>query len=138
MNTLFRFIGPALLGVFVAVIMPLTAWSAAPSHSADGPAPLGQPSSDIQLLQPIGGVSSISPTAGPQVFFDYFNVVWPWLAGIAAGFGLLQAIVGGMQVMLSGGNKDAGVSRFMNALLGLLILGLADLILRTLNPLFFK
>ncbi len=82
------------------------------------------------------------PTSpGIKVVFDYFNMAWPWLLGVAAGFAVLQALVGGIQIMLSGGDsgkREAGQTRLLWALAGMLLVGLSGFILRTLNPLFYQ
>jgi len=95
----------------------------------------------INLLQPLDGSSSTSLPAEPGIgiLYTYFNYAWPWVIGSAAGIGVLQALVGGIQIMLSGGKagKDEGKTRLQWALAGLLMVGLAGLILETLNPLFY-
>lgn len=95
----------------------------------------------IRLLQPLDGSSTgtIDPEPGIGVFFTYFNYAWPWVIGSAAGIGVLQALLGGIQIMTSDGKdkKDEGKTRLEWALAGLLMIGLSGLILETLNPLFF-
>lgn len=101
--------------------------------------PAGKP---LYLLQPLDDqTSSLNASPGIQIFFDYFNLGWPWLIGSAAGIAVLWSLVGGMQVILSGGDpgkRQAGIDRLLWSLAGLAILALAGLILRTLNPLFYK
>lgn len=96
----------------------------------------------IKLLQPLNGSSSVefNATSGIGIFFDYFNHAWPWVIGSAAGIGVLQALIGGVQIMLSGGKagKEEGKTRLLWALAGLLMVGLSGLILETLNPLFYN
>lgn len=95
----------------------------------------------INLLQPLDGSNSTQLPAQPGIgiLFTYFNYAWPWVLGTAAGVGVLQALYGGVQIMLSAGNdmKDEGKERIKWALAGLLMVGLSGLILETLNPLFF-
>lgn len=96
----------------------------------------------IRLFEPVTG-SCLELTAKPGLatFFTYFNQLWPWLIGTSAGIALLMALVGGLQVILSGGDqskRQEGLDRLKNALLGLLMLAFAGLILTTLNPSFFK
>ena len=100
----------------------------------------------IPLLQPLDdsgdpfNPGSITPGANIQIFYDYFNMSWPWVLGVAAGIGVLWALVGGIQIMVSGDNtgmRDEGKNRLMWALAGLLLVGLAGLILQTLNPLYY-
>ena len=95
---------------------------------------------DIQLMEPIGGCDKLTPKPGLGTFFGYFNLLWPWLIGTAAGLSVLMALVGGLQVIMSGGDqskKQEGLDRLKNALLGLLMLVFAGVILRVLNPAFF-
>lgn len=117
---------------------------------ADPNRPLFRPYNRLCLLQPLNatdgnaGTTSIDMTqqqnSGIGVFFTYFNLAWPWLIGVAAGFAVLQAIVGGIQIMISGGSeqKSAGQMRLTWALAGLLLVVLAAAILRILNPLFYR
>jgi hypothetical protein len=104
-------------------------------------APLKLPSRDLTLLQPLStSVTSLKASQGVQIFFDYFNSIWPWILGVAAGIGVLQALVGGVEVMLSGsdsGMRENGKGKIMWALAGLLMVGLAGFILRSLNPIFY-
>lgn len=104
--------------------------------------PLQFPKKNLLLLQPPDDTTaSLPPQQDIQIFFTYFNLAWPWLLGIAAGIAVLQALVGGVQIMLSGGDsgkRESGKGRMMWALAGLLMIGLAGLILETLNPLFFR
>lgn len=102
-------------------------------------APLRRPpSSNLILLQPLDDATrSLSPAPGIQIFFDYFNLSWPWILGVSAGLAVLQAMVGGMQIM-SSSQKNEGKGRMMWATAGLLIIALAGTILSTINPLFYK
>jgi hypothetical protein len=104
-------------------------------------APLVTPGAmPIQLIQPLDDQTySLQSTGGIQIAFDYFNLSWPWLLGTAAGLAVLQGVVGGVQIMYGGSpdKVDEGKTRFTWALGGMLILGLAGLILRILNPTAF-
>ncbi len=105
--------------------------------------PLGIKSNrDLLLLQPLDGTTgSLTPRAGIGIFFEYFNLSWPWILGVGAGIGVLQALIGGIQVMLSGsdgGMRESGKGKIMWALAGMLMVGLAGFILRSINPIFFK
>lgn len=94
------------------------------------------------LLQPLNdSITSLAPEPDIGIFFTYFNTAWPWVLGIAAGIGVLQALVGGVQMMLSGsdtGMREGGKTKIMWSLAGLLMVGLAGFILRSLNPLFYN
>lgn len=87
-----------------------------------------------------GELQALPQQPGIQIFFTYFNLVWPWILGIAAGIAVLQALVGGIQIMLSGGSeqRNAGQTRLMWALGGLVLVALSGFILRMLNPLFYR
>lgn len=97
----------------------------------------------IWLLQPLDNSSApISATGGQpfQAFSTYFTRSWPWVIGSAAGIAVLQALVGSIQIMMSGsdsGMRDAGKSRLLWALAGLLLIGLSGLILEIINPIFY-
>lgn len=117
-----------------------------PCPSAPPPAagsPLLRPTNpDITLLQSLTDdpCAKLSASSGVQIFFDYFNLMWPWVVGIAAGISVGYALAGGMQIMLSGSNQGwqtAGKERIQWAIVGLALIGLAGVILETLNPLFF-
>ncbi len=98
-------------------------------------------SGSMYLLQPLdAGSNEIDAQGGIDIFFTYFNRAWPWLMGTAAGLAVLQAIVGGVEIMISSGGekRSAGIERLQWAIAGLVILVLAGLILRTLNPIFYK
>ncbi len=111
---------------------------------ADDESPLLPKDHPIYLLQPLDDqTQEILPVDGKpfRAFQDYFAMSWPWVIGCAAGVAVLWAIVGGMEIMLSGsdsGMRDKGKSRFINALTGLLLIGLSGMILEILNPIFFK
>ena len=97
---------------------------------------------DIPLLESpeTNGRGTVQACKGLGTFFLYFNSFWPWLIGSATGIAVLMTIVGGLQVIMSGGDqgkRSEGTTRFMHALIGLLMLACAGLILRTLNPSFF-
>lgn len=82
----------------------------------------------------------IQPSPGIGIFFDYFNRSWPWIIGVAAGIAVLQAMIGGIQIMISGGSeqRSAGQTRLTWALAGLVLIALTGFILRLLNPLFYQ
>ena len=96
----------------------------------------------IELLEPVGGVTSIEGDGEAfNAFLQYFNLLFPWAAGIAAGLVVLWALIGGVQIMTSGGDsgkRSEGIDKFKNALIGLLMLLFAGAILNAINPSFFK
>jgi hypothetical protein len=96
----------------------------------------------INLLEPVGGQSSISVGGGPLgAFIEYFNLLYPWVVGIAAAFAVLMGLVGGIQMMTAGGDSgkaENGKTRLMYSLGGLLLVLFSSIILNALNPTFFK
>jgi hypothetical protein len=110
------------------------------ANAGDGP--LDFPQGNIPLLAPLNGNpnQTLPPSPGIKIFFQYFNLSWPWVLGSAAGIGVLQALVGGMEIMLSGGDsgrRESGKNKLLYALAGLVMIGLASLILETINPTFY-
>jgi len=106
---------------------------------AEDDAPLKiKENTNLTLLQPLDdSTKSLEAKAGIQIFFDYFNLSWPWVLGVSAGLAILQAMIGGME-MMSVEMKDDGKNRMMWATAGLLIIALAGTILTTINPIFYK
>lgn len=103
------------------------------------PAPLID-AADYKLLQPIGGLTSISGT-GLAAFIEYFNAVWPWVLSIGGGIAVLNGVIGGTMIMLSGsdsGMESAGKDKLKYSIVGLLIIAFAGMILRILNPIFYQ
>lgn len=98
---------------------------------------------DIILLEPIGGVDRIS-TAGNSgfgVFFQYFNLLYPWVVGLGAAIAVLMGLAGGIEIMTAGANdgqRSKGVNRLLLSIGGLVILLFSSTILNILNPTFFK
>ncbi len=101
------------------------------------------PQTGIRLLEPIGNVTEI-PTAnasGFGPFFFFFNLLYPWFLGLGAAIAVLMGVIGGIQIMWSGGNDtihSAGMQRFLLSLGGLILLLFSSLILNLLNPNFFR
>ncbi len=132
MKTLLLSVGALVLLVFADCVL-------AQAPNANTPLKI-DPSGDIFLLQPLDdSTTTISARPGIQIFFDYFNMSWPWVLGVCAGTAVLQAMIGGMQIMMSGGDsgKGEGKERMMWATGGLLVIALAGMILSTINPIFY-
>ncbi len=93
---------------------------------------------DIRLLQPLDDETRNLPVSSEplQVFFDYFNLSWPWLLGVASGIAVLQAVWGGILIMTSMDN-EGGKEKIYWAVGGMVLIALAGFILRFLNPLFY-
>lgn len=121
-----------VVGIFLGMV-PLAALADPPEGN------LVIPKSDLVLLQPLGSNTSFSPMPGIQIFFAYFNDIWPWVLGVAGGVAVLQALVGGIQIMMAGSPEKAGEgkSRLYWALGGMLVVAFSGLILTILNNLFF-
>lgn len=78
---------------------------------------------------------------GIKLFISYFNCIWPWLLSVGGGMAVLNAVIGGTMMMISGGDsglQSMGKQKIMYSILGLLIIAFAGTILRTLNPDFFQ
>lgn len=97
----------------------------------------------IMLLEPVGGVANI-PVVGNEglgVFGFYFNLLYPWVVGMAAAIAVLMAVVGGIQISMAGsdpGQVSAGKNRLLISLGGLLIILASAIILNSLNPTFYR
>lgn len=134
----FRAIALALLCM---VALFSTVGSVFAQDEGDDAKPFLYEQKNIKLLQsPDDSTTELPPEPGIGVFFTYFNLAWPWVVGSAAGVAVLQALYGGVKMMLSGGDsgkREEGKSKIMWALAGLLMIGLSGLILETLNPLFY-
>ena len=104
--------------------------------------PLDPQEKNLTLLECFNGSKncSLQPQAGIGLFITYFNMVWPWVLGIAAGVGVLQALMGAQDIMMSGNDaskREAGKTKILWAIAGLIMVALAGTILRTINPNFF-
>ena len=97
---------------------------------------------DIDLLEPIGAAASI-PTDGPpfNTFLTYFNLLYPWAIGSAAGIAVAWGLWGATGIILYGadqGKRSENIKHIQTAIVGLLVLLLAGTILHTINASFFK
>lgn len=105
--------------------------------------PLLTPNCGIRLMQPLDDTTRyLQPPNGKpfETLQMYFKISWPWIIGCAAGIAVLQALIGGVQIMMSGsdsGARSAGKERLMWALAGLLLIGLSGMILQILNPIYY-
>lgn len=127
----------------LCIVFSVLSFGIAFAAEEDPSQPLSRPQRGIPLLEPLDGSprgTVVPSSAGIEIFFTYFNAVWPWLLGTAAGIAVLRALIGGIRIMLSGsdsGMREEGKSNITWALVGLLIIGLAGLILETINPFFY-
>ena len=130
-----------LLWLSLASIMPETAHAQISSAGSSRASTLIFPqATPLRLLQPLDDSTyEIAPQAGINIIFEYYRISAPWLLGTAAGFAILQGVVAGVQIMYGGGPESVenGKTRFTWALAGLLLVGLAGVILRILNPTFY-
>ncbi len=97
----------------------------------------------IQLLEPIGGVTSIpTDNQNPLGALGYYiGLLYPWALGMGAATAVLMGVWGGIEIMQAGadqGKYDAGKNRLMMSLGGLLLVLLSATILNTINPSFFR
>jgi|GEM_PF-1884409 len=98
---------------------------------------------EIKLMQPVGDVKTIQVTGqgalGPLL--EYFNAIYPWAAGCAAGIAVFHMVFGAIGMINSGGDsgaRSAAIEKMKWAVLGLLILLLSSVILKTINPAFYQ
>lgn len=95
----------------------------------------------IVLLEPIGSEDQIDAIPGLGALGHYLSLLYPWMVGMGAGTAVLMAVVGGIQIIQSGGDqgkRDAGQQRLLMSLGGLLLILLSATILNALNPSFFR
>ncbi|MDB4978619.1 MAG: hypothetical protein JWM56_805 [Candidatus Peribacteria bacterium] len=109
---------------------------------AAGPCPDKKGEPAIRFLVPIGAPCVYPSEAnGPLGLFEwYFNQIYPWFIGLAAGIALLYTVIGGLQIIYSGGDSGArqkGVEKLTTALFGLLMIIFSSIILQSLNPTFY-
>lgn len=91
----------------------------------------------VPLLEPIGTMNTLPTGSGVIIIQQYIAGIWPWLIGIGAGLVLLRIVIGGIEIMNSGGNpglRAAAKDHIKWAIAGLLMLIMAGAILTTINP----
>ncbi|MBI3618719.1 hypothetical protein HY213_01650 [Candidatus Peregrinibacteria bacterium] len=97
---------------------------------------------DIHLLEPINGVAVLSTdgVTGFALFFAYFDLLYPWIVGTAAGIALLWALMGGIKIIIGGDSSkmEEGKKQILHAAIGLVLIIFSSIILNMLNPTFFK
>lgn len=95
----------------------------------------------IKLLEGINGTNTLAPQAGLGTFFQYVALLYPWVLGTAAGITLLYGLIGGVTIMMSGGDsgkEEEGKNKLRQAIMGLLLVIFSGVILNFLNPTFFR
>ncbi|MBI1812829.1 hypothetical protein HYR82_03540 [Candidatus Peregrinibacteria bacterium] len=117
--------------------------SSIPPPPPGNPPPGGLPQSHgIHLLEPINGVAVLSTdgVAGFALFFAYFDLLYPWIVGTAAGIALLWGLMGGIKIIIGGDSSKAeeGKKQILHAAIGLVLIIFSSIILSMLNPTFFR
>lgn len=114
----------------------LTAAAASTSKNSGLPQQWG----GVTLLQPLGGLKAIQVSSGFGTFLTYFNQATEWLLIVVVGICVIWVLLGGFQIMLSGGFSgmdSAGKTHMIWAIAGLAITLFAGAILRLLNSMFY-
>ncbi len=95
---------------------------------------------EIHLLEPIGGSASIPVSPGAGTAIAYFNTAANWLLIVAVGSCVVWVVIGGIEIMISGGGewRGRGKENIRWAITGIVMLLFAGFILRTLNSMFFQ
>ncbi|MDD5751899.1 MAG: hypothetical protein PHS73_05275, partial [Candidatus Peribacteraceae bacterium] len=78
----------------------------------------------VTLLQPLGGLKAIQVSSGFGTFLTYFNQATEWLLIVVVGICVIWVLLGGFQIMLSGGFSgmdSAGKTHMIWAIAGLAI-----------------
>jgi len=103
------------------------------------------PPKPITLLERLpGSTSSTLPVCLSNPFSlinAYLQPMMTWGIGIAAGLAVLMIIVGGLQMMLSGGSPEgmsSGRQRVFASIFGLIFLVFSAALLNFLNAYFFQ
>jgi len=81
------------------------------------------------------------PYEGPfGLLYNYLGLIYAYMSGLIIAVAILFVVVGGIQMSTSGGDTakfDAGKSRIVKAVVGIILWFTASLILYTINPTFF-
>lgn len=89
-----------------------------------------------------GAISVDSTGTFFGTFFEYVNNgVWQFAFGVGIGLAVFNGAVGGLQIVLSNGDSgkvEAGKSKFLWSIVGLIILLLSGVILEFINPFGFR
>ena len=96
---------------------------------------------DVKLQEAIGDTTNITGDTGVDLVADYIEKIYKYGAAIISIICVLIIVVSGIQIIF-GGVAAEGVteakSRIFQALFSLILLFSSALILRTINPGFFK
>lgn len=97
----------------------------------------------IKLLVPLPcGTSCLQPGALPlDIIRTYFDCMYPFVVGTAAGITVLWTIIAGGALILYAGDdskREAQKENFKNSLIGLFVVLFAGTIMNFINPLGFQ
>ena len=121
------FLLPLVLAVGVAALYP-----AVPVFADPG---------TIKLHEPVNGEEEIHVDDGIGALFEYFNHIWSWVLGVAAGMTVAWVLWSGMGIINSGGDQSkysASVGQMKGALIGLFLLIFIGVILKAINASFVR
>jgi hypothetical protein len=135
----YRLLLPVLSGILLTLVITVLPAEAGP----------------IELLEKLpGGTDCIGSVAGGPactstvnpgnhplgVLNAYLRPMIPYVVGVSAGLAVLMIVLGGLQIMISGGVQNAkwGKDHIFAALIGLMILIFSSTILYFLNASFFR
>lgn len=98
------------------------------------------PNGTIRLLQPIDGkiCMEIDPNWGALGAFKvYFNLLYPWVVGCAAGIAILWGVYGGAMMIVNAGDQgkyEEHKQKLVHALIGIAIIIFSAMILNFIDP----
>lgn len=98
----------------------------------------------LKLLEPLpDGTASLTVCAKNSFFLlnQYLQPMMTWGIGIAAGLAVLMIVIGGLQMMFSGGvqaGMEDGKKRMLSAIFGLIFLVFSAGFLNLLNAYFYQ
>ena len=95
----------------------------------------------IELNEAIAGDRAVAGHDGIDLFSNYIKLIYLYGASIIGIICVLIIVVSGIQISLGGANSEfvnQGKERIMQAMLSLILLFSSALILRTVNPGFFR
>jgi len=97
----------------------------------------------LRLLQPLDDTTTnLAPSniGTISMVYAYFRIAQQWIFGVAAGFCILNVLIGGFMILNSGGDpnkRSEGVSKATWSIAGLLLLATVSMILWFINPDFY-
>ena len=92
----------------------------------------------VELYEPIGSTDCIKGEGGISFLKNYISQIYVYGAGIVSIIAVFSIVIGGIQLMVSGGEQSGEVKeRITKSFIGIAILLLSALILYTVNPTFY-